>query len=68
MAKEPEITATMIPHADLALAVPPPSGSHRDATNYGFNAIQDLWKRDALKRDPPFISMPDKVVIERGQF
>ncbi|MDB5393500.1 MAG: hypothetical protein JWM91_1006 [Rhodospirillales bacterium] len=65
--KEPEITATMIPHADWRPRHRRPAAS---ATRLvvSVNAIQDLWKRDALTRDPPLYLNADRVVIERGQF
>jgi len=66
-AKESEVTAIMIPYAVPAPALPQP-GSHCDATYCGFNTLQDLWKQDALKREPPVYLNADEVAIERAQF
>ena len=65
-ADEGAVTAIMIP-----FAVPAPSpkpGTHCDEAYCGFNALQDLWKRDALKRDPPAYLNADEVAIERARF
>jgi hypothetical protein len=65
---EPQVTAIMVPHAELAPVTPPQSGMHCDTDYCGFNALQDLWKRDALKHAPPLYLNADKVVTERAQF
>ena len=65
-ADESTVTAIMIPYA-----VPAPSaqsGAHCDEAYCGFNALEDLWKRDALKRDRPAYLNADEVAIERAKF
>jgi hypothetical protein len=64
--RESEVTAIMIPYAVPAPSVKP--GTHCDETYCGFNALQDLWKQDALKRDPPTYLNADEVAVERAQF
>jgi hypothetical protein len=74
-AEEPTVHAVMIPKAMLVPPVPPtqsPSSkfpaAHCNATYCGFDALQDIWKRDALKSDPiPYLNA-DAVIVERARF
>jgi hypothetical protein len=69
------VHAGMVPKAAIAPASPPsqsPGGllpaAHCDDTYCGFDALRDIWKRDALKSDPAPDLNADTVILERTRF
>jgi hypothetical protein len=61
---------TLVPAAPSAQTAPAGKfpAAHCDALYCGFDALQDIWKRDALKPDPvPYLNA-DTVIVERSRF
>lgn len=65
-AEQPKVWAVFAPHATLTLkgsAAPPCDGDY-----CALNALQDIWKRDALKQDRPPDVNANSVILDRARF
>ncbi len=72
---EPQVSAQIAPRAEIAPrhAIPSLPGDrlpafHCDDSYCGFDALRDLWKRDALKPAPSEYLNADSVIIARSRF
>jgi hypothetical protein len=65
-AEQPKVWAIFAPHAthaSKAQPAPPCDGDY-----CALNALQDLWKRDALKQDRPPDMNANSVILDRARF
>jgi hypothetical protein len=62
----PKVWAAILPHAAQAPTQPPAPPC--DGDYCALNALQDAWKRDALKREPTPGMNANSVILDRARF